>query len=504
MISIYASTKYHQTIQDWIDSEDRLGELVNLVDYLEERPVPNGMNLVIKEQGISAVLDWHNSAPPYLLPEWVNLTKENLLGLVFAKLNNYEKTQAYLGQDNPALYAELDFINRLQQGVPIDPNTLASAYTPYDEYRIMHNQAIIRHYGNTESEEPKDSVKYYYLEALITAPHDTLKAYSGWHFGLFLLDAGEWEDALRVVQAVHPLAGHPLGKNELQYLRAQIGMRQLSPPYAEDHLESLRKDLWEVQQTYEKAELKVNEALALTDMGMIANYSESWAESLQYFQRAIQIFEEQDLTALAAQAQYRKGTLLFTWAQNGNPQFYRPAAESYQAAIKVFNRQDSPDMYAEIQHHLGIIYAEIPDEAKKKGLWAAISSSAFQEALGFYQKKSYPYEYAAVCNHYANALLKYPDAKLSDNVEKALFFFSEALEIRTADQFPMERSLTILNYLEAQWNLGMEEDQLEQDRFDEMSTRAQEVVAICPDPALQQVARQHLEQLENLKTAYAQ
>ena len=49
---------------------------------------------------------------------------------------------------------------------------------------------------------------------------------------------------------------------------------------------------------------------------------------------------------------------------------------------------NAPDIFAEIQHQLGRVYAEIPDEVKKKGIWAAVSVSSFTEALNFYNKIS--------------------------------------------------------------------------------------------------------------------
>jgi tetratricopeptide (TPR) repeat protein len=280
-------------------------------------------------------------------------------------------------------------------------------------------------------------------------------------------------------------------------------MGQLTVPYDQDLLGKLKDQLWQVLQVYQEQGRKVDEALVLTDAGIIANYAESWSESLGYFSQAIAIFEQEELPLLAANAFFRKGTLLYTWAQNGNPQFYRPAAESYQQALKVFKRTEVPEVYAEIQHHLGIIYAEMPDDDKKKSIWAAISSSAFQESLTIYTPTHHPYEYASVCNHYGNALLKYPQAKLTDNTEKALFYYQEALKVRTAEAYPMERCLTLLNYLEAQWNLGMTEDQLEEERYQAMLNAANEVLALSPSEELQGMAKQQLEKLAFLKKSYA-
>jgi tetratricopeptide (TPR) repeat protein len=348
-----------------------------------------------------------------------------------------------------------------------------------------------------------DETVYFYGEALKAAPNDEYRAFTIKQLALLLTDVGRTEKATPLLKAT---LGHDIskeGKTEIKHALCHAWMQELVVPYDQNLLKNLKDNLWEVLQVYEKQERIVDVALLLTDAGIIANYSESWAESLGYFNRAVRIFEDEQLPELAANAQYRKGILLFTWAKKDNPQFFRSAAECFQKAAQVFSRTTSPEVYADIQHHLGMIYAEIPDEAKKKGIWAAVSSSAFKEALGIYTKKDYPYEYATVCNHYGNALTKYPEAKLSDNYEKALYYYQEALSIRTAEKYPMERCLTILNYLEAQWNLNMAEDELEEYRFEDMVQKAEEVISLSQDEQLINDAQSHLKKLAELKAAYA-
>ena len=68
---------------------------------------------------------------------------------------------------------------------------------------------------------------------------------------------------------------------------------------------------------------------------------------------------------------------------------------------------------------------------------------------------------------------------------------------------PLERSLTLLNYLEAQWNLGMPEDRFDLTRFNDMQAKAEEVIIITPDPKLGEEAKVHLEKLGLLRAAYA-
>ena len=503
MLLIYAPIKYHEQLKEFIAKENRLDELIEVVDYLENRPISSANNLLVKKEEIWPLIDWHNLQPPYLLPESLPLNAANFLGIIFSKLQNYEKAHFYLSKNNPTLFLELDFINRLQQGHAIDPKELVSHYSPFEEYRLMHNQAILRHYASMPNSFDLDQTVYFYGEALQSAPNEEYKAFTLRHLALLLMDVGKTEKAIPLLKATleHDISAE--AKTELKHTLCQAWMQKLSAPYDLELLEKLKKTLWNVLQEYEKQKRPIDVALLLTDAGVIANYSESWSESLGYFNRAINIFENNNLAELAANAQYRKGILLFTWAKKDNPQFFRPAAESFQTATKIFTRASSPEVYADIQHHLGMIYSEIPDEVKKKGIWAAVSSSAFQEALAIFTKENYPYEYATVCNHYGNALTNYPEAKLSDNFEKAIYYYQEALDIRTTEKYPLERCLTILNYLEAQWHLGMPEDKFDEKRFQDMVKKAEEVKNSSEDEKIKKEAENHLNKLDRLRMAYA-
>lgn len=503
MLSIYAPTEYHSRLKDIINREERLDELVAIIDHLKERPIPSADNLIIRKGEIGILIDWYNIQAPYLLPENIDLTAEHLLALIFARLNNFEKVHEYLQPSNPTLLLELDFINRLQQGIPVSPEELVSQYSPFEEYRLMHNHAILRHYAAASGSFNLDQTMYFYSEALEIAPNEEYRAFTAKHLATLLIDVGQPENSARLMEAALQTGLSKEAILELQQTLCQAWIQQLTIPYDRALLEKLKSTLWKVLQSYEKQNRTRETALLLLDAGIVANYDESWSESLGYFNQAIQLFEKEELPEFAANAQYRKGILLFTWAKKGNPQFFRAAAETFQEAVKVFTRMEAPEVYADIQHHLGMIYAEIPAEQKKKSIWAAVSSTAFQEALEIYTKEHYPYEYATVCNHYGNALTKYPKARLSDNFEKAIFYYQEALRIRTPQSYPMERCLTLLNYLEAQWFLGMPEDHFDEARFTDMIQKANEVLSLTDDTDLTNEAKRHLEQLSKLKAAYA-
>ncbi len=503
MLSIFATTDHIEEVQNCIAQEARLNELVNVLDFLSHKPSPSGFNLIIRRKHIVFPIDWYNVMPPYILPEEVHFTPENLLGLVFARLGNYEKTHHYLAKSNPTLYTELDFINRLQNGIPVNPEELISEYSEFEEYRLMHNQALVRHYAASESNFDIEKTRYFYREAMLSAPNDEYKAFTVKQYATLLTDLGQLDFAENELLAAIQYALSDEAKIELKNVLATVWMQKLSVPYDATLLAQLKEILWEILQNHEQQERLPEVGLLLIDAAHIANISESFAEALGYINRAIGIFRDEEMPELLANAQLRKGTLLYTWAQNGQPQFYRGAMESYQEALKIFTREDAPAVFGDIHHHLGVIYSEIPDEVQKKSIWAAVSSASFNEAMQFYNKDNFPYEYAMICNSFGNAMTKYPAALHSDNYEKALFYYQEALNIRTAAAYPVERAITLLNYVEACWYVNNSEDEWNESLYYDMMSKAEEVKKLTTDTQMRTDADRHLAKLAELRKIFS-
>jgi len=498
MLSIFAKTELHPTLNEIISTVDRLDELVDIVDFFEHRPIPSADALIIKNGEIGFPIDWFNIQPPFLLPEEIELNEANLLGILFAKLNNYEKALHYLQASNPSLFKELDFINRMQHGILVNPQELSSNYTPYEDYRLMHNNAVVRHYSaEPDSYEPSE-IAYFYEEAMKSAPNTEYEAFTICHYAQFCMDLNQNDAATQLLEKVLESDVSHEATIAAKHHLSQTWLQQLAVPYDQDLLEKLKSTLWEVLEAYEKSERKVEAGLLLLDAAQIANISESFSESLGYATRAIRIFEAEDLAQLAGTAHYRKGTLLYTWAQKGNPQFFKPAIESYQEALKVFTKEAAPDVFADIHHNLGVLYTDMPSENTKKSIWAGVAVSSFDEALSFYTKERYPYQYGMIRNNYGNAFTKFPKAVLSDNHEKALFYYQEALDVRTAD-YPYERAITLLNYLEASWDVGNDPESFNEKRFQDMVAKAQEVKKLGVNEEMNTEADKHLNLLKQLK-----
>jgi len=485
MILISVTTEHQRELQELISLQPRLNEVAILVD----ETMPDADMLVSDE--VLVLPDWKNRQPPVLFPIFP-FSKDITLGVIYARLSNYEAAYPLL-QKNTRLWKPADLLNRLQHGVAIDDLELAET-----GYINIHNKAVAWHYGHQQQTTYAQNVNDLYDTALAHAPGDLYKAFTANHYALFNLDCGRYDAAENIILQ-NLFAGLPEEAGiALKTTLCAVWMKKITVPYDKPLVEKLKSMLWECLSWYEARNRFTEAALLLNDAAYIATISDSFSEALGYSNRAIKIFEEADLPELAAQAHLGKANLLQTWAKNGNPQFYRQAMQSYQHALAVFTRDTVPDVFADIQHQLGIVYAQIPDDIKKKSVWAAVSVSSFNEALNFYNKVDYPYEFAMICHSMGNAYTQYPQALHSDNYDKALAWYREALDIRTAADYPIERVLTLCNYLEASWFAG-NKDEFDEERYNDMVATADEILSLTTNADILQHTREDIEKLHQLK-----
>ena len=493
MISIYTTDSFESVVKNAISAEPRLDELVAIKNISEDEPTASANDIIIDDRGIVFTIDWHNVSPPILLTQPLTYQPSTLVGLIYVRLGNYEKAFTLLGHE-PVLLDEIDTQVRLAQNVEIETVSLEAT-----GYRARHNAAVVAHYGEVANPISFEEIRHFYYVAMSAAPNDELKAFTAKHYATLLADTGDVKNAELIILEAIKYALTETARVELKALLSTIWLGRLVVPYDELLMTQLKELLWECLTYYEKNNRPLQAALILMDASQVANFNDSFSEALGYISKAVDLLRKEEQPELLAQAQMRKGTLLYTWAQQGNIQFYKGAMEALQEAAKVFTREAAPQQFAEIQHLLGIIYSEIPDEAKKKGVWAAVSSSSFKEALNFFTKEQYPYEYATICNHYANAYIKYPASRNSDNVAKALEMFNEALEIRTAERYPMERTLTLLNYVEASWYADNGQDEFNEVRFNDMTAKLLEIEALSKDPNILKEVAEQRSRLQGLK-----
>ncbi len=497
MISIYADRPFFNTVTNIIGQVPRLNELVRVNELEQAAEV---VDFIVDDRGIVVPLGWSNNALPFLRSSPLPFSAETLLGLVFDALGNAERAQPYL-EEHPALSTELAARHCLQQNLPVSTflaQDLERRRTPQNAYRYDHNVALLQQYGLWPSPVTLSEVQQRYQHAMAAAPDDEHYGFTLKHYVTLLLDTRQEAEAETLLRQHIPRALSEAAAHALKSALVSVRMAQLSVPYAPDQLNELKDLLWDTLSYYEREPQPTEVGLLLVDASEVANISESYAESLGYINRALDIFRGEGLPELAASSLLRKGVLLYTWAQNGSPQFYKPAIDTYQEALKVFKRDEAPDTFAQIHMHLGVLYAEMATRHHKKSIWAAVSASSFQEALNYYTPAKFPYEHGLACNNYANALTKYPTALRSDNYQKALDYYEQALQVRTAD-YPYERALTLLNFLEASWHVDNGEADFHHARYEDMVRKAEEVLTLVEAPDLRAEAERHLEQLSQLE-----
>ena len=501
MIKVFCERAFWEEIKDAVFFDFKIQDWVEFADIQTMKPSATAEHLIIEKGFISSVVDWQNTMPPYLLPEKIFFNKDVFMALVLLRLGEFEKSLLLVNKE-PALKSEIEITCKLALDEPIDQGMISvETYQDFDDYRLMHNHAIIRHYGQVQHIA---QIEYYYKDAILSAPSEEYAAFTAFHYFNYLFDQGRFEEAEGQLRKIHLAEVSQEGKMKIQASLTHLHTQLLSPPYDEESLQELKDKLWQCVTYYDIHGFRIEEAQCLLDAGFIASITESFAEALGYYTKAIKIFSEEGMDEFKFQALLQKARLLTTWAQNGNPQFFKPAMDAYQQASRFFTKEYFPLAYAEIQENLGIIYSEIPDEAKKKSVWAAVSASSFLEALSIYTKEEFPHDYARVSNHYGNALMKYPQAVRSDNFVKALSYFQEALSVRDAENFPIERSITLLNYLEACWNADNSQDENNPGRLFEMQYRINELMEINAGEDFIQQAKTHQEKLNQLRTIIAE
>ncbi len=498
MLSIYATTDLLDKINQIIDSENRLSELVKV--FGNEELLTDTNYLLVNEQGIHWPIPWNDTIPPYLIPTYI-FDPNHLLSAIFFRLGNYEKAWSFLDRGD-VLLNHFSTFNLLSEAYPLSDDVISFVqnhqnYHSNSKYNAAHNEAVLRHYGRFTEPQSFALIKSLYENAIEMAPNPELSAFSIKHYSIFLLDNDQLEQAEMLLRNAASNTLSNDSQHALHSILTDVLLNKLVVPYDDFLLGELKSLIWTTLEYERKKGNKVREGLRLLDASQISLVGKSYSESLGYLNKAVDIFEMEEYPEFIGEAMRRKGGLLYSWAQDGNPQFFKSALESYQSALKTFTKEVAPSIFADIHHNLAIIYAELPTEPKKKGLMASIALTSFQQALDYYTKETFPYEFATICTHYGNALCKFPPTINSDNFEKALFYYAEALEIRTS-KYPVERALTLLNYLEASWNVK-EGDTFNESRYNDMKSKAKEVLSLVTDETIRAAAQNHLDNLEKLK-----
>jgi len=488
MIIISTSTDYIEKIKSFINSIDRLNELVE-VCILGGNEVSD---LKVSNETIESKLDWFDKEPPYIFPN-IELTENNLLGLVFYKLGNHQRAFEYIKPEN-SFYNHLLTATSIQFGYEI-----SEEQANYVKDFSAHNYAIVLNYGNISFSITPANIQEAYENALKNEVSGEVKLLTSKHYINYLTDSGLHADAEKLINSVMEKTTSEFEKQAFKVLLANSLKLQLKMPYNNENLNELLKLQKECIDFYLTKKMDVNAGLLFIDASEIATIQKDYPAAKDLIGKAVKIFTDTKIDELLGEATFQKASLLYSWSKNGSPQYYKPAINTFQNALKVFKRDAYPQKYADIHHNLALIYSEIKVMDNEKPIWTAFCASSFKDALSYYTKEDFPYQFAMVTHNYATALMGFPEAKLHNNLDKAYHMFEDVLKIRTAEKLPFERSLSLLNQLELFWLLHNENEEDEKNRFEEMTKKAIEVKTLVAEEDLIEKANLHLTELEKLK-----
>ncbi len=445
--------------------------------------------ICIRNNEITIEPNWSMHMPPVLFPVSIPFSKYNLLAIVHLFLGD-EQASLDLASKNKELEKAVLTFTALKHQLPITLNTEEA-----DKGYEIHNLSLLSHYGLLNERLDFNGIRKMYLVAIDLSEGKQRQAFTKYFYSLFLIDAGYVNEAIEVLEQV--LKQH-LNKQQALILKYQYADALLLSDKREESLGELKPLIKELLELSRGLLDEHQEAMVWQLASDVAEMEENYMEAIACLQKALNYFIKHQYDLLAANVQYKKGEMLLNWSHKGNPSMYGKAAECYREAVKVFTKEATPEIFARVHHKLGMIYADMPFQKEKRSMIAALSVTSFNEALQFFSKEKFPYEFAAIHQDFGNAYLKYPDSLLNDNYSKAIQHYQEALAIRTKEAYPLERSITLLNYLETLWLLP-QEDRLSESLLDEMQAMANEVVEMDKDKGLTQEAQRHLTDIEKLK-----
>ncbi|GEM_PF-4369001 len=457
------------------------------------------------EQGFVHQPDWYFATLPLLL--WMPDPDGQQLALL-AQLTDTDIANE--DRAGIALFARLS--RALSSGIPVtetDLDTLQTlamqAQEPHIRHALLHNLFASSLLGQVpEARQTQAMEAFQDILAMEGLPTDrkyfSVALLTSWLQDMQATDEARYylEEVLWPIRTQLP----PHGRHYVHYLYlSDQWPRWVDAPSSEAR-ETFKQLLWDTLTFYQQLDAHHPFVPDLYQMtAQFAMADSSWSEALNYIGKAIDGFETLGDEGAQLQALRTKGYILWAWAQNGQPQFFDQALKVLQQVARQVYKDDNPEMYADLQHTIGIILAQKPVDAKKRGIMAGMAETAFQEAMQTARQYGMDQLYARICNNYGNALQSFPDSRWTDKYDKALFYYQEALDRRPADQFAEERARILANYLEASWHAGNAEA-FSQSRYEDMKQRAEEILQLTQNPELCQQAQQTLQLLEKLKQAH--
>jgi len=509
MISIYVTTDARSRLAGLLQPLNGWNNVVQIESgqelthsHIAESP----WHVVVAERGMWLPLSWDDTAPPYIFPQPLSLTPDCFVGFLNYLAGDYSKALQAVAK-HPLVYAEMKEAVAIATGNvsalntdKMELNSLPAA-SGFETYRLLHNHAVFLHYGLPQGTTPA-MIDAAYKQAVQLAPSSIYRAFTIRNHAIFLSENQQAELATDLLHlALKQVSSQRVEQallHNLNHIMADKAEAERDVALAQQAKENILKQL-----TWFQANNKpVQVALLLQDACRLANVEGSFAEALNYVNRAIDIFAEQGLEELLGNARLLKGRLLLAWANQENPAMYTEAAQVLVQSGKSFSSDHHPAIYADVQHLLAVAWASASLQQVPTGQQTvAKAKAAFEETLRYYTQAKDPERYGNIHKDYGMAYASWPAPEGGSHLQVAIGHFRNALAVLPAATHATKRADTLIAVLEACQDMALYQTAQMATQLDELVLMAQEVETLTDNPEHVRQARMHLSSLLKLAKA---
>lgn len=222
------------------------------------------------------------------------------------------------------------------------------------------------------------------------------------------------------------------------------------------------KDLARLWHEYNETEVRVD---IFKTLG--GNYYESgeFYKAVDCYQKSLTLAREINSHISEIESLLYLGHVYYERIKGDRKENLENAINAYNSALEVCSHKNFPEKWTQIQNGLGNAYIKRIKGEKVENIELAIA--CYQAALKVYTRQGFPYEWADTCKNIGNAYtakthgnnLNYIDCL--HNIEYAILFYQDALEIYTSDNFPDESAIIREKLSEAHYLLEHYQRELE-------------------------------------------
>lgn len=241
-ITLYIAPQSLSEITAIIATEDRLDELITI--HTSSTDNVYGYSILIENGMIKTFPLCDDTKLPILLPLDISFSKDNLLGVIFYLLGNYEKAYQYF-KGNNILQICTEACSNLMHGEIVEDSSLKELSQDKSDQTALHNLAVISQYGDPNA--MFHDVNILYKEALefpLNIETSERLAYTAKQYALFLADANLYNEAIEVLEEYKENESlSPLAKLDILTFATHLQVKSLSQPYDDELIKRIKLDL---------------------------------------------------------------------------------------------------------------------------------------------------------------------------------------------------------------------------------------------------------------------